>query len=93
MKSEKTITVQFLRQFYKPAFCFKDVETVREGLQLFLIACSWGGHESLVFPTCALYDSQNYYNPGLPWNLVRFYIGLEEPEVLIEDIGQALNKM
>lgn len=70
----------------------EQVEKFVNGLQRFLIACSWGGHESLVFPACALYDSQNYDNPGLPWNLVRFYIGLEEPEALIEDIEQALNK-
>ena len=33
-----------------------------DGLKLFLLPCSWGGHESLIFPTCALYNSTNYRN-------------------------------
>jgi len=28
-----------------------------------------------------------------PYNMIRFYIGLEEPVVLIEDIEQAFQKM
>ncbi len=64
------------------AFCNK--------LKYFLMACSWGGYESLIFPTGALVDSQNYSESDLPWNLVRFYVGLEDPEVLIADLAQAL---
>lgn len=59
-------------------------------LQRFLLACSWGGHESLVFPICTLYDSQNYAETSLPWNFFRFYTGLEDAEVLIADFEQAL---
>jgi cystathionine beta-lyase/cystathionine gamma-synthase len=59
-------------------------------LKRFLMACSWGGYESLIFPTSVLYTSQNYSSTDLPWNLVRFYAGLEEPEVLLEDLAQAL---
>ena len=40
-----------------------------------------------------LYDSQNYSQTALPKNLVRFYIGLEEPRFLINDLSQALEKM
>ncbi len=63
------------------AFCNK--------LKHFLLACSWGGHESLVFPASVLYSSQNN-NKELPFNLVRMNIGLEEADVLIADIQQAL---
>ena len=69
----------------------EGVEKFCDSLKLFLMACSWGGHESLLFPTCALLESQNYKNSELPWNMVRIYIGLEEPELLIEDLAQALN--
>ena len=66
------------------------VEKFCDALKLFLLACSWGGHESLVFPTCALYNSTNYKNSELPWSLVRMYVGLEDPNELIADIEQAL---
>jgi cystathionine beta-lyase/cystathionine gamma-synthase len=60
-------------------------------LQHFLIACSWGGYESLVFPVCGLCDSANYSTSPHPWNMVRFYIGLEDPDYLLQDILQALS--
>jgi cystathionine beta-lyase/cystathionine gamma-synthase len=61
-----------------------------DALKRFLLACSWGGHESLIFPICTLYSSQNYSESPLPWNFIRFYIGLEEPEAIIADLSQAL---
>lgn len=64
-----------------------------DNLHRFLMACSWGGHESLIFPICTLYDSLNYSETELPWNFIRFYVGLEDPEVLIADIAQALDKI
>lgn len=73
----------------------KDIDAVEKfcnSLQTFLMACSWGGYESLIFPMCALHNSKSYDNP-LPWNLVRIYIGLEKPEVLISDLKQALDKI
>jgi cystathionine beta-lyase len=70
-----------------------EVERFCNHLQSFLLACSWGGHENLVFPMCVLYSSQNYSNVGLPWNLIRMYIGLEDPDLVIADLAQALQKM
>jgi cystathionine beta-lyase/cystathionine gamma-synthase len=29
----------------------------------------------------------------MSWNLVRIYIGLEDPQLLLEDINQALSKV
>jgi len=66
----------------------KEIEKFCDSLKRFLLAVSWGGHESLVFPLCV-----NENNKALPWNMVRFYIGLEDPELLIEDIGKALGKI
>ncbi len=61
----------------------KQVEAFCDALQYFLLAVSWGGHESLVLPVCGFYESD------LPVNLMRIYVGLEEPEVLIADLEQA----
>ncbi len=73
----------------------QEVENFCNNAKLFLLACSWGGYESLIFPACTLYNSQNYNTSSnyLPWNLVRIYIGLEDPELLIEDLNGALGKM
>jgi len=58
-------------------------------LKRFLLACSWGGYESLVFPGSVLYNSMNN-NKEIPFNLIRIYVGLEDTEVLIQDIKQAM---
>lgn len=63
-----------------------------DSLQHFLMAASWGGHESLIFPISATYASEEMKS-DLPFNLVRFYIGLEDPDYLIRDLEQALAKM
>jgi cystathionine beta-lyase len=62
-------------------------------LERFLLAVSWGGHESLVMPSVAFYDIPGRENSPLPCNLVRFYIGLEDPDWLIEDLERALEKV
>ena len=69
------------------------VERFCDALQHFLIACSWGGYESLVFPVCGLASTPSYDNPLMPWNLVRVYVGLEDPQLLLEDLLQALDKV
>lgn len=65
----------------------EEVEIFANSLKRFLFAVSWGGHESLVLPVCAL------PNNSLPFNLMRFYIGLEDPELLMEDMNQAFEKI
>ena len=70
----------------------EQVEKFCNSLNYFLMATSWGGYESLMFPLCALGSSKSFENP-LPWNLIRFYIGLEDADVLINDFKQALEKI
>jgi cystathionine beta-lyase/cystathionine gamma-synthase len=58
------------------------------------MACSWGGYESLIFPEIVRYNSSSkYYNDTefLPINFIRFYIGLEDEKMLINDLKKALN--
>ncbi|MCJ8165843.1 PLP-dependent aspartate aminotransferase family protein [Pontibacter sp. E15-1] len=70
----------------------EQVDRFCDSLQHFLMAASWGGHESLIFPMSAAYTSQEM-KLDLPFNLVRFYVGLEDPDYLIRDVAQALAKM
>ncbi len=65
-------------------------ETFFRRLERFLLAVSWGGHESLVLPSVAFHDIPGREDSPIPWNLVRFYIGLEDPDWLIEDLENAL---
>lgn len=66
-----------------------EVEKFCNSLKRFLLATSWGGFESLCFPMCALKGSSSFTSP-LPPNMVRLYIGIEDVEVLIEDLDRAL---
>ena len=75
--------------------CVADVagaERFCNTLKRFLMTVSWGGYESLMFPVCAVHPANTALEPaaGLPLSLVRLSIGLEEPEVLIADLQQAL---
>jgi len=68
------------------------VERFCDGLKRFLIAVSWGGYESLQWPVCALKGPSGYYT-DLPFTMVRLYIGLEDPQLLIADLKQALERI
>ncbi|MFL5764829.1 MAG: aminotransferase class V-fold PLP-dependent enzyme [Bacteroidia bacterium] len=68
------------------------VERFCDSLKRFIMATSWGGYESLLFPLCALAASKSFENP-LPWNMVRLYVGLEDADLLIADLEQALAKV
>jgi cystathionine beta-lyase/cystathionine gamma-synthase len=72
----------------------KKIEAFCNSLKMFHLAVSWGGYESLVFPVCASYYSlEEKYVGALPINLVRLYVALEDPKVLIEDLAQGLNML
>jgi cystathionine beta-lyase len=58
-----------------------------DALQLFGIGYSWGGANSLAVPYRIQAMRRNWPDAGM---LVRFNIGLEDPDDLIADLGQAL---
>jgi cystathionine beta-lyase/cystathionine gamma-synthase len=60
-------------------------------LKRFTFAVSWGGHESLIFPTVALYGIEGKQNPPVPFGFARFYVGLEDPHWLLADLENALS--
>lgn len=68
----------------------QKMEHFVEHLKRFLLAVSWGGHESLVMPSIGFHGVPGRKASEVPWNLVRFYIGLEDPDWLLEDLKSAL---
>jgi cystathionine beta-lyase/cystathionine gamma-synthase len=69
-----------------------EIELFCNSLKRFLLAVSWGGHESLVIPSAVSIQPQDFNASDPNHRLIRFYVGLEEPEYLIEDLKQALHK-
>ena len=61
-----------------------------EAIDKFLMAVSWGGYESLMIPSITFHDMDGVPDSPIPWTYVRLYIGLEDADYLIEDLGQAL---
>lgn len=77
-------------------FVLKDaspaiIETFIDSLQHFTLAYSWGGFESLVMPVFKGNNQQELKQRGLDMGHMRMYIGLEEVNLLIEDIQNALD--
>jgi len=70
-----------------------EIEKFCENLNRFLVAVSWGGHESLVFPTCAGIRKEDFDPSNENHRMVRVYIGLEDSEPLIADMLQSLDKI
>jgi cystathionine beta-lyase len=70
----------------------KAVAAFIDGLELFGIGPSWGGYESLVLPF-DLKKVRTATNPDLGGPAVRFHIGLEDPDDLIEDIERGLARL
>ncbi|MDN3549147.1 trans-sulfuration enzyme family protein [Mucilaginibacter aquaedulcis] len=71
----------------------KKIETFCNNLQHILLAVSWGGHESLVVPSVASLTEDQYETTNERHQLIRMYVGLEEPQYLINDLRQALEKI
>jgi cystathionine beta-lyase/cystathionine gamma-synthase len=71
----------------------EKVEQFCEGLQHILMAVSWGGHESLIIPGCAVVN-RNDFDPGnTDHRTMRMYVGLEEASYLIEDLERGFEAM
>ncbi len=76
----------------KPA-SIEKIENLCESLQHFLMAVSWGGHESLVLPKAATIGREAFDIENPEHRMLRFYIGLEEPKFLIDDLARALESL
>lgn len=72
----------------------RGVEQFCDALRYFRLTCSWGGHEALAYPLCALAESPNYAADGWPpWNLVRLSVGLEDCALLMSDLRASLDQL
>lgn len=74
-----------------------DLEQVKaffNGLKLFKIGVSWGGHESLIYALAISYikemTPEQFAATGLAYGDMRISVGLEHTEDLIADLEQAL---
>jgi len=68
-----------------------DIGTMVDDMQLFKLGLSWGGFESLIYPSdpSRARDVNKWDAPG---PLVRLHIGLENTEDIIADLEAALNR-
>ena len=71
----------------------EQMEDFFHRIRRFLLAVSWGGHESLILPSAAFYKIPGKPDSPIPWNMIRFYVGLEDPDWLIEDLEQAFEAL
>lgn len=67
----------------------EEIVTFCESLRHILMAVSWGGHESLAIPRCASLLPGAFNPAEREHRMIRFYVGLEEADYLVKDIGQA----
>lgn len=78
------------------SFVLKDatpdvIERFVDSLKHFTLAYSWGGFESLVMPVWKGSNEEELKKRGLDIGHIRMYIGLEEVELLIEDLQNVFN--
>jgi cystathionine beta-lyase/cystathionine gamma-synthase len=67
-----------------------QIEGFCNSLKKFLMAVSWGGHESLIIPAAVSIKPEEFDAANANHRLIRFYIGLEDADYLISDIRQSL---
>ena len=66
------------------------IEKFTYSLKHFLVAVSWGGHESLILPQAGGLAPEDFDVNIERHRMARIYIGFEYPDYLISDLDQAL---
>jgi cystathionine beta-lyase/cystathionine gamma-synthase len=69
----------------------QSIERFTYSLKHFLVAVSWGGHESLILPQAAGIGPDAFDSSIERHRMARLYIGLEDADYLIQDLDQALS--
>lgn len=75
-----------LFSFYIKANSIHQIENFCESLKHILMAVSWGGYESLIIPGCASIKENEFDADNKDHRRIRMFVGLEEPEYIIEDL-------
>ncbi|HEV7349800.1 aminotransferase class I/II-fold pyridoxal phosphate-dependent enzyme [Telluribacter sp.] len=71
----------------------EQIEKFTYALKHFLVAVSWGGHESLILPQAAALPPDQFDATNERHRMARIYIGLEDADYLIKDLDQALEML
>lgn len=75
----------------------EKIKTFFNGLELFQIGVSWGGHESLIYAPAISYlkelTEEQFEGLGISLGDMRISVGLESAEDLIDDLSQSLNNI
>jgi len=75
----------------------EKAKTFFNGLELFQIGVSWGGHESLIYAPAISYlkelNAAQFEGLGISLGDMRISVGLEAAEDLIADLAQSLDKI
>jgi cystathionine beta-lyase len=70
----------------------KAIAQMVNGYRLFKLGASWGGYESLVIPA-----NPRPGRTAVPWTesgyVLRYHVGLEDPEDLLEDLGDGFERL
>ncbi|HEY5391288.1 MAG TPA: PLP-dependent aspartate aminotransferase family protein, partial [Hanamia sp.] len=82
-----------LFSFYLKTDSLQEIENFCEGLQHILMAVSWGGYESLIMPGCAGFKGSDFDPKNKDHRRLRMYVGLEDPEYIIEDLKRGFEGM
>lgn len=69
---------------------FEKLKVFVNALQVVTIGVSWGGFESLALPSYKGNNLEKVKKRGLSPAHIRMYVGLEDPQSIVEDIQQAL---
>lgn len=72
---------------FRPGISQARIDAFIDALELFHVGFSWGGSVSLALPFELKKTRSDFPYKG---GLLRFYIGLEDPQDLLEDLGNAL---
>ena len=82
-----------LFSFILKANSVEEIERFCNNLQHILMAVSWGGHESLIIPGIATIPKKDFDADNKIHRRIRLYIGLEDPDIIIEDLKNSLDSM
>ena len=82
-----------LISFYMKAQQIEEIEKFCNNLKTFRMAVSWGGHESLIIPKCSGIVAADFDATNPTHRMLRLYVGLEDPEYLINDLKQSFNTL
>jgi cystathionine beta-lyase/cystathionine gamma-synthase len=82
-----------LISIYLKAETVGQIEHFCESLKHIRMAVSWGGHESLIIPKCAGMEKDQFNPSDKTHRMLRLYVGLEDPDYLINDLQQAFDRV